>query len=48
MAVPTPPPITTTVPKFSIWLGLPKGPTNVENVIAGLERVQQRVVFPTD
>ena len=39
--MPTPPPITTTVPKFSDLGWLAERPDDVENAVAGFERVEK-------
>ena len=46
-AIPTPPPTTTTVPTFSMWVGRPSGPTRsrIDPPVSSIER--SFVVFPT-
>src|SRR5205085_12400351 len=47
MAVPTPPPTTTTVPNLLISEGLPKGPTTSANTSPGRRACIRCVVLPT-
>ncbi len=48
MAVPTPPPITTTVPNFSISDGLPSGPTTSRMLSPVFRELSRLVVLPAD
>ncbi len=46
-AVPIPPPIPTTVPKFSMWVGSPSGPTRSRTASPGFIEASSAVDFPT-
>jgi hypothetical protein len=47
-AVPIPPPIPTTVPKFSMCVGSPRGPTTSRRVSPAFMQESSAVDFPTD
>ena len=47
MAIPNPPPIQITVPKFLTSLGLPNGPTTSNTLSPAFNVLKRCVVFPT-